>query len=769
MKSASTAAGRTWRHGPWIAIGLIGIAFLAAAAFITDRLRLEAGLIGATHRTGTWAVVQAEHELLRLREAVRSFQAQPGGPAREAVETRLDIFWSRIPIVLESQEAVGVREIPDVAAGYGFIAAQLPDLEREIAALDPGNADSALAVLARLDSFHEPLRVAVRRALMQDDYVYNRTRLHELVIDITACLGALALLGFALLAFNARQLRRTAAAYAQAKAAEARSAEASARLTQALHAISEGFILFDADHRAVLFNERFKSFFPAAARRLRPGTDVTTLIRDSLADVVIEPGVSPDQAVAQRLVRFRECAAPWEERLADGRTLLVSERRTAEGGTVSIRTDITERARSEAERLDLHEQLNHAQRMEAIGRLAGGIAHDFNNILASMLGYARFIADDTAPDQEVSQFATQILKSGQRAKELVQQILVYSRAGRETLEPTDVLDVVGQTASMLRATLPPRIRLIVDRCDANPQIMGSTTKLTQVLMNLGVNAADAIGERDGDIRVAVSIVETDGGCADGLGRMKARIAGTTPMRIQAAAGGATRMWIGLLDPPGRYVRVSVRDTGSGIERAVLERMFEPFFTTKERHRGTGLGLAAVLGIVSSHRGAITVETRSGAGTTFSVYLPLETGLAAGPAPEPEPAPADCSGNVLVADDEPEVARTTTIALERAGFTVTTVADGAAALARLEPGHDFALVVTDQVMPRMTGVELLRTLRARGDATRLMICTGFAETIDEQLAVGLGAGALLYKPVDPAMLAATARDLLRRDRTGERAA
>ncbi|MBL8837050.1 MAG: response regulator [Alphaproteobacteria bacterium] len=755
------------RFGPWITICAIGLAFVAAAAFVTDRLRLQAELIGATYRTGTWSVVQAEHEFLRLREAVRSLQAAPGEAAREAVQTRFDIFWSRIPIVLESDEAVGVREIPEIVAGYGLIAAQLPVLEGEIAALDPARPATVAAVLARLDTFGEALRVSVRRALMQDDYVYNRARLHGLVVEITLCLGALALSGFVLLACNARQLRRTAAAYAQAKAAEARSAEASARLTQALHAISEGFILLDADDRIVLVNERFKSFYPSVAGRLAPGADFRAIIADAVADVALEPGETREQAVARRLTRFRDCAGPWEQRLADGRTLLVGERRTADGGTVSIRTDISERARGEAERLDLHEQLNHAQRMEAIGRLAGGIAHDFNNILASMLGYARFIADDTAPDQEIGQFAAQILKSGQRAKELVQQILVYSRADKEVLEPIGVLDVVGQTASMLRATLPPRIRLIVDRCEGSPQIMGSTTRLTQVLMNLAVNAADAIGERDGDVRIAVSIVETDGGCADGLGRMPARVAGTTPMRIQATAAGVTRMWIGLLSPPGRYVRVSVRDNGSGIERAVLERMFEPFFTTKERNRGTGLGLAAVLGIVSSHRGAITVETRAGAGTTFSVYLPLEAGLAAGAAQAPAPEPVHGSGHVLVADDEPEVARTTAIALERAGFTVTTVDDGAAALARLTPGHDFALVVTDQVMPRMTGVDLLRALRARGDATRLMICTGFAEAIDEQLAASLGAGALLYKPVDPHVLAATARDLLRG--TTERAA
>jgi signal transduction histidine kinase/CheY-like chemotaxis protein len=607
-----------------------------------------------------------------------------------------------------------------------------------------------------LDGLAEPLRRHVRHSLMQDDYVYNRDRLHGVLVEVAFSLGALSLLVLLLLLANARQLGRIGRLYNQAKTAEHAATEAGARLKEALLAISEGFILLDRDNRIVLVNERFRSFYPSIADRLVPGADFLSLVQASVVDWALEPDVTREAAIADRLARLRDAAGPWEQRLADGRVLLVGERRTAGGGTVSIRTEITERVVGERQRMELQQQLNHAQRLEAIGRLAGGVAHDFNNILASMLGYARFIAEDLPPEHPAAEFAEQILTAGQRAKELVQQILVYSRSGEQALEPTDVAAAVDETAHMLRATLPATIRVRAD-CAAGPScVMGSATRLTQVLMNLGVNAADAIGAGHGEIAIGVDVVAIDGGCSEGLGRVPARIANTTPMRIEAMPAGATRMWLGRLDGSGKYVRITLRDTGTGIERAVLERMFEPFFTTKGRNQGTGLGLAAVLGIVSSHHGAITIDTRVGHGTTFNIYLPLIATTVVPAKPVPVRA-RNGAGRVLVVDDQPDVAAATATALRRAGYMVEIAGDGAAALDLLSrPGESrFDLVVSDQIMPQLSGVQLLRALRESGNRVPVVLCTGYADAVDESDARRLGAAALLYKPVDLDTLLAAA--------------
>ena len=392
--------------------------------------------------------------------------------------------------------------------------------------------------------------------------------------------------------------------------------------------------------------------------------------------------------------------------------------------------DLTERIEAEKEKKDLGRQLRQAQKMEAVGTLAGGIAHDFNNILSAVIGFTEMAMEDAPPDTALTYNMEQVLQAGLRAKHLVQQILAFSRQSEHEMRPVQLGRIIQEACDLLRASLPTTIEIEADiRTDAF--IMGDPTQMHQVLMNLCTNAGHAMRDRGGRLTITL------------------REAAAEEMREKRLPGMTAEA----------YLALTVADPGHGIPGNILDRIFDPFFTTKEHTEGTGMGLSVAHGIVKSHRGSIDVESRTGEGTLFRIYLPRivtearEENRAAAPLPEG-------TERVLFVDDEAMLVDMTRQILQRLGYQVTACTSSVEALAycRNDP-QAFDLVITDMTMPHMTGKELAQELLLLNPVLPIILCTGFSETITEDAAKRIGIQAFILKPIVMADLAKTMRRVL----------
>ncbi len=378
----------------------------------------------------------------------------------------------------------------------------------------------------------------------------------------------------------------------------------------------------------------------------------------------------------------------------------------------------------------LEEQLRQLQKMEAIGTLAGGIAHDFNNILSVILGYAELAKEDAPVAAKITDYLDKVLMAGYRARDLVRQILTFSRQTRGQRMALDPQPIIKEALKMLRATIPTTIDMQTEIAPECGQIDVDPTQLHQVLMNLCTNAFHAMEEKGGVLRVELKVAER------------------LPPAL-AAKNGAENSFVELI----------VADTGPGIGPEILGRIFEPFFTTKEQGKGTGMGLAIVHGIVQEYGGVITVDSRPGQGTTFHLYLPQSK---QGMAPTLE-SDAELPGGrerILLIDDEATLLEVSKIMLERLGYEVTTEQHpfAAVALFKRQPRH-FDLVITDQTMPGMTGLELASWLiRIRPDIP-IILCTGYSHLVNEEVARSQGIVGFAYKPLLKATIATLIRQAL----------
>ena len=379
----------------------------------------------------------------------------------------------------------------------------------------------------------------------------------------------------------------------------------------------------------------------------------------------------------------------------------------------------------------LEEQLAHAQKMEAIGTLAGGIAHDFNNILGVIIGNADMIQLMSELDPSACDSLSRILSASQRAKQLVKHILAFSRHTVQERLIVNLKPIANETIEFLRSSLPATIR-IKQYLDPNTgPILADPTQMQQVLMNLCTNAGHAMEAEGGVLEIDlrnVELTEEDAGIESEMGA-------------------------------GRGVRLSVSDTGHGIDPAVLPRIFEPYFTTKEPGKGTGLGLSVVHGIVNSHGGMIRVSSKVGQGTTLSIYFPLAAGTAQFEAAPSGPLPQG-DERILLVDDEPLLAEIVCKMLGRLGYRVDVRTSPVEALEafRANP-QKFDLVITDKSMPQMTGLKLARELKAIRAGTPIILCTGFSDQANEQKALAMGFRSVLLKPLAMRDLAETIRKVL----------
>lgn len=405
-------------------------------------------------------------------------------------------------------------------------------------------------------------------------------------------------------------------------------------------------------------------------------------------------------------------------------------------GLCGISTDITERKAAEAERARLQSQLLQAQKMEAIGQLTGGIAHDFNNILASVLGYTSLALQEVqaSTDTELRDYLRQIQRAGERASGLVTKMLQFSRArpSEGAASPLHVQLAIFEIIKMLRPTIPSSIVIDTELGETATIIKIDPVELHQLITNLIINARDAIA---GNGRITVKVRQR-------------RLNG----------GGLCTVCNATI--PSDHVELSVSDTGQGIATRSLGEVFEPFYTTKEVGKGTGLGLSVVHGIVHRLGGHILVSTQVGVGTTISLlFPPVDQHLQTVVNPAPSlPVTATHKVTVMVVDDERALVRLTKIMLERNGYRVLAYSDSRAALQAFmaEPAA-VDLVITDQTMPGMTGIELARQINVCRSNLPILLCTGFSEQLDVVLSAGVRR--VLAKPVSmPELLHAITQEL-----------
>ena len=411
-------------------------------------------------------------------------------------------------------------------------------------------------------------------------------------------------------------------------------------------------------------------------------------------------------------------------------------------GYRGIDRDITERKRDEAVRAGMEAHLRQAQKLQAIGTLAGGIAHDFNNILGAILSFTELALDETHDRPVVHEWLGHVLAASNRAKDLVRQILAFSRQTSQDRHPLALEAIVKETLKMLRSTLPVTVEI---QCAASPDlppILADSTSMHQVLMNLCTNSAHAMRGAAGRLEVRLEAVE----------------AGPELMRDHAGLRA------------GRHVRLTVRDTGHGMDEATMKRVFEPFFTTKGPGEGTGLGLSVVHGIVHDHDGMIYVASQPGQGTRFDLFFPALPGRPpqepAGPA---APLPKGSDERVLFVDDEPALVRAAEQELRRLRYQPVGMTDPRAALLLLQSRPaDFDLVVVDLTMPGMTGVEFVECVRQASPQIPIVLTTGFCGPWTPESLQEAGVTELMMKPLDMSTLAMTLERVLaplRRARCG----
>jgi PAS domain S-box-containing protein len=390
-------------------------------------------------------------------------------------------------------------------------------------------------------------------------------------------------------------------------------------------------------------------------------------------------------------------------------------------------------ARDITEQKELENRLQQSQKMESIGTLAGGIAHDFNNILSPIMILSEMVMLDLPSGSPLQQNIKQIYKAGERARDLVKQILTFARKQKKELIPIRVSQVLKEAIKLLRSSIPTTIDI---QYDINPEldiVLSDPTQLNLIIMNLCTNAAHAMEENGGTLKINLKNENLDSESANAFHGLES----------------------------GRYIKLSVRDNGHGIKPQLTDKIFDPYFTTKEVGKGTGMGLALVHGIVKSYGGAVTVESKVGKETCFHVYLPTVEGDvdAVEAAQDPVPLPTGTE-KILFVDDEKAAVDLMQSMLEKFGYKVTA---RTSSIEALEAFHNnpkgFDLVITDMTMPNMTGKALAKEMMSIRPDIPIIICTGFSEQIDEKGAKEMGIRAFLMKPIIMQKITNTIRQVL----------
>ncbi len=420
-----------------------------------------------------------------------------------------------------------------------------------------------------------------------------------------------------------------------------------------------------------------------------------------------------------------------ERRLIEWHLTLIRDSDGAVTGTLSSGEDISERERASSEREHLQAQLRQADKLKTIGTLAGGIAHDFNNILTPIIGYSHMVMSEVPKASQAYSDIERVVKAADRAKELVNQILIFSRQGEAEMVPVRLDLIIEESLKLIEGSLAPNVDIQLRISPECPPVMGDQSQLHQVVMNLCTNALGAMEKTGGILEVILETFEVD--------------SKFTKHRTNAFRG--------------KYLKLRIRDTGEGMGAETLERIFEPFFTTRGVGEGTGMGLAMVHGIIANHGGEIFVDSQLGEGATFDIYLPQTAHEVKQEVSKDARIPAG-SERILFVDDEREIGDMARRMLEKAGYLVTTETDSQEALQlfRDQP-EDFDIVITDQAMPKLYGVKLAEEILKVRPGIPIILISGFADTITLESVQEKGIRDYVMKPLVGPELAQAIRQAL----------
>lgn len=494
------------------------------------------------------------------------------------------------------------------------------------------------------------------------------------------------------------------------------------RLDTTMHSISEGVIATDTGQRIILLNQAAEKLTGWSAEEAL-GREISTVLNFQEGAGTESEVISAGEVLVSGKVVEHNDSSTLVARNGETRSIQYSEGpilnkdRQIIGAVIVVR-DISDSRKIEEEKKSLEGQLRQAQKMEAIGTLAGGIAHDFNNVLTPILGYAEMIQLSLEPGDRNHGFAQEIINASKRARDLVQQILTFSRQSGHELMPLSINTIVKEVIKLLRSSIPKTIEIKQKISADCGNILGDPTQIHQILMNLCANSYHAMREEGGILGIQLM-----------------------PVEISANDYPAET----LLEV-GNYVCLEVSDTGSGIPAEVRDKIFEPYFTTKGRKEGTGLGLSVVHGIMKTMKGHITVYSEPGEGTTFRLYFPKTHGKAdeAGHAVSSLQRGTE---RILLVDDEEQVLQFERRVLESLGYRVVTCISSLVALATVEQSQEkFDMVITDMTMPEMTGAQLAKRIIELFPAMPIILCTGFSEIINEEKAKAMGIRRYISKPI-----------------------
>lgn len=498
------------------------------------------------------------------------------------------------------------------------------------------------------------------------------------------------------------------------------------RLAAIINSSLDAILCVDKNHQIIVFN-------PTAATVFQCSTDQA--LGRPLTDFLPDAGHALSYGDITSHAQLGEMIGITSRGNSVSLEVSLSFERDADGDVITLfARDLTAQKKMEAHRTALESQLRESQKMQAIGTMAGGIAHDFNNIISAILGNVALAKQDANADSAVNTSLTEIDKAGRRARDLVRQILTFSRNEPQHRTPLQLADVVHETLRLVKVTLPPHVTLHASIDASTPLVLADATQIEQALLNLCTNAIHAIGQQAGALRVKLSYT------------------------LRAVDDAAERRG-GLR---GQHVRLAVSDTGSGMSGATLERIFEPFFTTKPVGQGTGLGLSVVHGIMRAHMGSVRVHSVPGEGSIFTLDFPVaDAQIEPSIAPPIEPSSAMGMGQcVMYVDDDEALVFLVKRVLTRKGYRVVTFTDPLQALALLRSDtYACDLLVTDYNMPGYSGLDLLREVKALLPELPVALASGYVTPDIERDALAAGANALIHKPNDVDELCATVQKLL----------
>jgi PAS domain S-box-containing protein len=514
-----------------------------------------------------------------------------------------------------------------------------------------------------------------------------------------------------------------------------RTEEMATRLGRILDDSRNEIFIFDAEtKRFLLVNRGARDNLGYTMEELQSLTPVD--LKPEFTEETFDQLLGPLRSGEQEVVRFTTMHSRKDGSLYPAEVYLQRTVFMSSSAFVAIIIDISQRRQAEEERMCLEAQIQHAQKLESLGVLAGGIAHDFNNLLVGILGNANLALSELLPGSPARDFLKQIDVAAQHAADLTRQMLAYSGRGKFVVQALDLSLVVEEMLHMMKVSISKKVGLRLNLDHDLPAIEADASQISQVIMNLVTNASEAIGDECGVIALSTGIRECD---------------------LDYLAG--TYLNEGLSE--GTFISLEVSDTGCGMSQETIDKIFDPFFTTK--FTGRGLGLAAVMGIVRGHGGAMRVSSELGHGTVFTVLLPSSSRQAEDTAARtPQPLMWRGSGTVLVADDEMTVRELARRVLERAGLEVLLAEDGKQALEIFRAHADeIRVVLLDMTMPHLDGEETFGEMRGLRPDVSVILSSGYSEQEATERFEGRGLAGFLQKPYRPSRLIDAMRSVLER--------